>query len=66
MIRMEPVGVLVICLRVKLYSPDSKALLVTTRNINVKVKTFSLRILIFTAQVLEDASTKNGYLVLHS
>ena len=47
MIRMEPVGVLVICLRVKLYSPDSKALLVTTRNINVKVKTFSLRILIF-------------------
>ena len=35
---MEPVGVLVICLSVNLYSPASKALLVMARNTNVKVK----------------------------
>jgi hypothetical protein len=35
--RWEPVGVIVNCLRVKLYIPDSKALLVTTRNLNVNV-----------------------------
>jgi len=46
MIRMEPVGVLVICLRVKLYSPESKDLLVTARNINVNLK-FSVGSLLF-------------------
>ena len=53
MICMQPVGVLVICLRVKLHSPDSKALLVTARNIDVYVKVFSHEICSFTAQVFE-------------
>ena len=40
MIRIELVGVFVFGLRVKVYIPDSKLLLLTTRNMNVNVTVF--------------------------